>query len=269
MHFLACSSAVRVEPGGGPRGCGRLPPSRSAPLSATALKHRVRHPASLWGSARRASSAQTRTRLSRPEPIARAPERWQHQVPVPRPAPSAFAGCPIGCRWSRTMRPSPLLGWNHLAAARRRALTVAFGVTGVHRLPRLRDAARASILPSSSPRFNALVMPLATSRKSRPIAVVFCSGGSQAVDRWEVDNAFNTLHGGQPAAAASTILAILNCSLFAAPRTAAALVYCMLPRPPLCMVLFDYVSQWNLLLGLDLDLPVSYYRYSNRSSSDC
>ena len=132
-----------------------------------------------------------------------------------------------------------------------------------------RDVARASILPSSSPRFNALVMPLATSRKSRPIAVVFCSGGSQAVDRWEVDNAFNTLHGGQPAAAASTILAILNCSLFAAPRTAAALVYCMLPRPPLCMVLFDYVSQWNLLLGLDLDLPVSYYRYSNRSSSDC
>ena len=101
-------------------GAGRLPPSRSAPLSATALENRVRHPVSPWGSARRASSAQTRTRLSRPEPIARAPERWQQQVQVPRPAPGAFAGCPIGCRWSRTMRPSPLLRWNHLAAARRR-----------------------------------------------------------------------------------------------------------------------------------------------------
>ena len=62
---LLAPATVRVEPGGGPRGCGRLPPSRSAPLSATALEHRVRHPASLWGSARRASSAQTRTRLSR------------------------------------------------------------------------------------------------------------------------------------------------------------------------------------------------------------
>jgi len=27
-------------------------------------------------------------------------------------------------------------------------------------------------------------------------SVVLCSGGSQAFDRWEVDNAFITLHGG-------------------------------------------------------------------------
>ena len=45
-------------------GAGRLPSSGSAPLSATALEHRVRHPASLWGSARRASGAQTRIRAS-------------------------------------------------------------------------------------------------------------------------------------------------------------------------------------------------------------
>ena len=45
-------------------GAGRLPSSGSAPLSATALEHRVRHPASLWGSARHASGAQTRTRAS-------------------------------------------------------------------------------------------------------------------------------------------------------------------------------------------------------------
>ena len=53
--------------------------------------------------------------------------------------------------------------------------------------------------------------------------VVLCSGGSQAVDRWEVDNAFITLQGGQPVVATSTILAIINCSLFAALRAAAAL----------------------------------------------
>ena len=45
-------------------GAGRLPSSGSAPLSATALEHRVRHPASLWGSARHASGAQTRIRAS-------------------------------------------------------------------------------------------------------------------------------------------------------------------------------------------------------------
>ena len=38
-------------------------------------------------------------------------------------------------------------------------------------------------------------------------AVVFCSGGSSVVDCWEVDNAFITLQGGQPAATASTTLA--------------------------------------------------------------
>ena len=105
-------------------------------------------------------------------------------------------------------------------------------------------------------------------RQHRLCIVVFCSGGSQGVDRWEVDNAFITLQGGQPATATSTILAIIHCSSFAAPRTAAALVYCMLPRPPLCIALYDYVSQWILFLGLVLDLPVPYHRYSNRSSSD-
>ena len=108
-----------------------------------------------------------------------------------------------------------------------------------------RDAARAAILPSSSPRFNALVMPLATSRKSRPIAVVIGSGGSSVVDSWEVDNAFITLHGGQPAAATSTILAKISCSISSAPHAAAALhvAYCMLLLgPPLCMVLYDYVT---------------------------
>ena len=69
--------------------------------------------------------------------------------------------------------------------------------------------------------------------------VVLCSGGSQAVDRWEVDNAFITLQGGQPVVA----------------QRLPYLVYCMLPRPPLCMVLYDYVSQWILFLGLVLDLP--------------
>ena len=41
-------------------------------------------------------------------------------------------------------------------------------------------------------------------------------------------------------------LAIINCSLAAALRAAAALVYDMLPRPSLCMILCDYVSRWNL-----------------------
>ncbi len=59
--------------------------------------------------------------------------------------------------------------------------------------------------------------------RRRLAGVVICSGGSSVVDSWEVDNAFITLQGGQPAAATSTILAKINCSISSAPHAAAAL----------------------------------------------
>ena len=100
-------------------GAGRLPSSGSAPLSATALEHRVRHPASLWGSARRASGAQTRTRASNCASNRQRAGTMSAASSSPSPGPRCVCRLSHHCRWSRAMRPSPLLGWKHLAAARR------------------------------------------------------------------------------------------------------------------------------------------------------
>ena len=100
-------------------GAGRLPSSGSAPLSATALEHRVRHPASLWGSARHASGAQTRTRASNCASNRQRAGTMSAASSSPSPGPRCVCRLSHHCRWSRAMRPSPLLGWKHLAAARR------------------------------------------------------------------------------------------------------------------------------------------------------
>ena len=100
-------------------GAGRLPSSGSAPLSATALEHRVRHPASLWGSARHASGAQTRIRASNCASNRQRAGTMSAASSSPSPGPRCVCRLSHHCRWSRVMRPSPLLGWKHLAAARR------------------------------------------------------------------------------------------------------------------------------------------------------
>ena len=52
-----------------------------------------------------------------------------------------------------------------------------------------REAARASILPSSSSMPNVQTTSAATSRKPRPITAVLYSGGSNGVEQRKVDNA--------------------------------------------------------------------------------